>query len=88
MGMPFNSTSEIAEAIAGHASATIDNLAQLNLDYDNDTQHSINGSEQWNWWCAIQRARQLHRVPLEKNADGQYLRIELVAALRTAGLTS
>jgi hypothetical protein len=88
MGVPFSSPVDIFNSIGAHRSATLDHLAQLNHDYDTDTGNSQNGSEQWNWWCAIQRARQLHRAPLEKNADGQFLRIELMDALRTAGLTN
>jgi hypothetical protein len=88
MGVPFTSTADIAESIQDHFDATLGHLAELNQDYDNDTKNSRDGEEQWNWWCAMQRARQLHRTPLEKNADGQLLRIELRAALRAAGLTS
>ena len=87
MGVPFTSTADIAGTVQDHAEATIGNLDQLNQDYDNDTKNSRDGEEQWSWWCAMQRARQLHRTPLEKNADGQLLRIELMAALRAAGLT-
>ena len=87
VGMPFSSIAEMTNAVNAHASATVGGSAQINLDYDNDTQHSRNGSEQWNWWSAIQRAQQLHRTPLEKNADGSLSRIELMAALRAAGLT-
>jgi len=88
MGTPFSSTADITSAIAAHANATINFAAQLQIDYDHDTENSQNRSEQWAWWDAIDRARQLHRVPLQMNADGQYLRIELMDALRKAKLTA
>jgi hypothetical protein len=37
------------------------------------------------WWCAIERARQLHRSPPARDAEGRLLKVEL-DALRSFGL--
>jgi Bacterial protein of unknown function (DUF922) len=86
IGQPFSDLADLHEQLADHRAATIGRISKLQHDYDVDTANSRNGSEQWNWWCAIQRASQLHRTPLATGPDGRYLRIELAAALEAAGL--
>jgi hypothetical protein len=87
MDEPFTSNADIAEAIQDHVAATIGNVDQLNQDYDDGTKNSRDSGEQWNWWCAMQRARLIHRTPLENNSDGQLSRVQLISTLRAAGLT-
>jgi hypothetical protein len=86
IGQPFSDARALHAQLARHRAATIDRIAALQANYDADTANSRNGSEQWNWWSAIERASQLHRTPFVVGPDGRYLRIELADALKTAGL--
>ena len=86
IGQPFSDAAALQSQLIDHRAATIGRIAGLQDDYDNDTANSRNGSEQWTWWNAIERASQLHRVPLVTGADGRFLRLELIDALTAAGL--
>jgi hypothetical protein len=88
MGLTFANASEAWTRLADHRAATIGRADALNQDYDDDTENSQNGNEQWNWWCAIERARQLHRSPLERDRNGHLLKMELVDALTSFGLVT
>jgi hypothetical protein len=86
IGQPFTDSGALHAQMVNHRAATLGRISTLQQNYDSDTANSRNGSEQWNWWSAIQRASQLHRTPLVLGADGRYLRIELADALQAAGL--
>lgn len=88
IGKPFTDEAELRELLLDHRAATIGRIAGLQQDYDHDTSNSRNGTEQWNWSCAIQRAKQLHRIPLVEGPDGRYLRVELMDELKSAGLAA
>jgi hypothetical protein len=88
IGQPFTDAAELREIILDHRAATIGRIAGVQQDYDDDTANSRNGGEQWNWSCAIQRAKQLHRMPLVAGPDGRYLRVELLDELKSAGLAA
>jgi len=88
MGRTFADAGEAWRQLRDHRAATIGRADAINHDYDDDTQNSEIGAEQWNWWCAIERARQLHRSPAEHNRDGRLLKIELIDALAAVGLAT
>ncbi len=88
MDLTFANASDAWGQLRDHRAATIGRADALNHDYDTDTQNSQNGDEQWTWWCAIERARQLHRSPLERGRDGHLLKMELVDALSGFGLAT
>jgi hypothetical protein len=82
----FSDRNELQGKVADHGRKTTDRIQELNGLYEADTENSQNGSEQWAWHCAIERARQLHRTPLERGLDGHCLKLELPDALQSAGL--
>lgn len=94
MGRPFTNPADAWEQIASNAAATIARTAAMNHDYDATTWGGSKREVQWSWWCAIERARQLHRSPLArddfgnllKDDQGHLLKVELVDALRSLGL--
>jgi hypothetical protein len=88
MGVTFASANEAWSQLRGHRAATIGRADAINHDYDDDTHNSRDHNEQWNWWCAIERARQLHRSPATQGRDGRLLKIELIDALAAVGLAT
>lgn len=86
IGETFFDANDLKAQMLAHRAATIGRIAETQKAYDTDTQNSRDGSEQWTWWSAIERASQLHRSPLVKGRDGRFLRIELADALAKAGL--
>ena len=88
MGQPFTDPADAREQMEDHHEATIGRADALNHDYDADTRNGEDGVEQWSWWCAIKRARQLHRSPQARDARGRLLKVELVDALRSSGLAN
>jgi hypothetical protein len=86
IGVTFSDRDELRRKADDHARKTTDRIRELNELYEADTENSQNGSEQWAWRCAIERARQLHRTPLERGLDGHYLKLEIADALQSAGL--
>jgi hypothetical protein len=88
MDLTFADANEAWRQLRDHRAATIGRADAVNHDYDVDTQKSRDGNEQWTWWCAVERARQLHRSPLERDRDGRLLKIELIDALSGFGLVT
>jgi len=88
IGQPFTDAAELHALMLDHREATLGKAKTLQKAYEDDTENSRNGDEQWAWWCAIQRAREAHRTPLTRGADGRYLRVELLDALVAAGLST
>lgn len=88
IGQPFTDPANASEQVQDHRDATIGRDDALNKLYDDDTKNSRDGVEQWSWWCAIERARQLHRSPPARDAEGRPLKVELVDALRSFGLVT
>jgi hypothetical protein len=91
IGQPFSSARSALDQVTVHHNATRGRADALNKLYDDDIyaiENSIDRVEQWNWWCAIERARQLHRSPPERDAEGRLLNVELVNALRLLKLVA
>lgn len=86
IGQPFTKLADAQEQLADHFDATIRKRRAMNDDYDATTWGGSKREVQWSWWCAIERARQLHRSPPARDADGRLLKVELVDALRSVGL--
>jgi hypothetical protein len=86
VGQPFFDANMLKDQLLAHRAATIGRISATQDAYDRDTENSRNGSEQWAWWSAIERAGQLHRTPIIVGPDGRYLRVELADALVKAGL--
>jgi len=85
MSQPFDPALAL-EDVEDHRDATLGRVALMNRDYDATTWGSQKGAAQWTWWCAIERARQLHRSPPVRDPEGRLLKVELVDALRSFGL--
>jgi hypothetical protein len=77
VGVTFSDGGELQRKVNDHARKTTDRIKEIEELYEGDTSNSQNGSEQWAWHCAIERAHQLHRMPLELGPDGHYLKLEL-----------
>jgi Bacterial protein of unknown function (DUF922) len=86
MGQPFTKPADAGEQLSDHVDATLSRVEAMNRDYDATTWGGSKREVQWSWWCAIERARQLHRSPPARDADGRLLKVELVDALRSFGL--
>jgi hypothetical protein len=86
IGVQFSDRGALQRVVNDHARATTDRLRELEKLYEDDTKNSEDRSEQWAWHCAIERAGQLHRTPLELGPDARYLKLELAKSLKDAGL--
>ena len=70
------------------ANEILERIPFLQDQYDDETGHSLNRAKQWAWLDAIDRARELHRQPLQKAPDGTLLRVTMIDALKQASIVS
>jgi hypothetical protein len=77
---------DLTEQMSSLQETYFDRIPSIQKAYDDDTGHSRNGEDQWEWWSAIRRAMELHRLPLTPGPDGRLLKLRLLDALRTANL--